>query len=221
MAHYYDKKYPYLRYSYPDGIMCSVPPILLAGFYKAYFGKTPKTFFDCGAANGVIVQMALDCGMDAYGVEIRRYGEQKHPYVMDIKCHRVNGERGYFAQMAFQDNRLNNLFDSGRIQIKSILDCEPVKADLVYCNGILTYFDEATLSRVLAKFKNVKMLCAIHNTTEDYMVAEKMGDKLGTCQELKTVKSNEWWIETFNQNGFDAVFNHWLRCFVAIPNKER
>ena len=102
---------------------------------------------------------------------------------------------------------------------KSVLDCKPIKADLVYCNRILTYFDEDTLNTVLAKFKNAKMVCAIHNTIEDYNAAEKMGCKLGTCQELKTVKPNDWWIETFNQNGFDAVFNHWLRCFVATPQK--
>lgn len=215
MAHYYDIKYPHLQYWYPEGTMCSVPPKLLATLYKNHYGKKPKTFFDCGAATGVIVQLALDAGMDARGVDVRKY-DSRMTYT-PLFYTKKGKETRRDGNLVLRDD----LFDSGRIQIKSILDCKPIKADLVYCNGILTYFDQTALPSVLAKFQNVNMVCAIHNTIEDYDAAKQMGQELGTCQELKTVKPNDWWIKTFNQNGFDAKFNHWLRCFVAVPNKER
>jgi len=209
--HYYDIKYPYLQYS-AEGTMCSVPPRLLAAVYKKYYSKKPKTFFDCGAATGAIVQMALDYGLDARGIDIVRY--------RDIPGRIMSFEADGRFSIKFIGNNLSQLIHDGRIQIKSILDCRPIKANLAYCNGVLTYFDESELKNVLEKFRNVKMVCAIHNTTEDYIAAEKMGQSLGTCQALKTVQSNDWWIETLNQNGFDAKFNHWLRCFVAIPQQK-
>lgn len=216
--HYYDIKYPYLQYSYPEGTMCSVPPKMLASVYKQHYGKKPKTFFDCGAATGVIIKLAMDYGMDAHGIDIRDYFVHFDFYHWIYSRRPVWIEQGD-TRKGVAKRDLLKLRQDGRIQIKSVLDCKPIKADLVYCNGILTYFDEDTLNTVLAKFKNAKMVCAIHNTIEDHNAAEKMGCKLGTCQELKTVKPNDWWIETFNQNGFDAVFNHWLRCFVATPQK--
>lgn len=216
--HYYDIKYPYLQYSYTDGVMCSVPPKLMAVLYKNHYGKKPKTFFDCGAATGVVIKLAMDAGMDARGVDVRDYFMHQGFYSPMFS--------GWPFWVKQCDTRtgcaksdLLKLKRDGRIQIKSILDCKPIKADLVYCNGVLTYFDEATLPSVLAKFQNANMVCAIHNTIEDYAAAEKMGQNLGTCQELKTVKSNDWWVKTFAQNGFDARFNHWLRCFVAVPQR--
>lgn len=211
MPHYYDIKYPHLQYSYSEGTMCSVPPKLLASVYKSHYGKKPKTFFDCGAACGAIVKMALDYGMDARGIDIKTYSDTYSSRI-------VHWDNGHL-RVKYIGNNLPQLISSGRIQIKSILDCKPIKADLVYCNGILTYFDEATLPSVLAKFQNVNMVCAIHNTIEDYAAAKQMGQNLGTCQALKTIKPNDWWIETFAKNGFDAKFNHWLRCFVAVPQR--
>ena len=216
--HYYDKKYPYLQYEYTDGVMCSVPPKMLASVYKQHYGKKPKTFFDCGAATGVIVKLAMDAGMNARGVDVLNYNED--PWYSDPW---FGG--GSFVQMKYCGKRRGIVkkdlmaLANERVKIKSILDCKPIKADLVYCNGMLTYFDEDTLNTVLTKFKNAKMVCAIHNTIEDYTAAAKMGCELGTCQELKTVKPNDWWIDKFNQNGFDAKFNHWLRCFVATPQR--
>ena len=222
MAHYYDIKYPYLQYSYPDGIMCSVSPKLLAVLYKKHYGKKPKTFFDCGAATGVVIKLAMEYGMDARGVDVRDYFQcgwfARHPlfgWMSPVWIEQCGKHKG----VAKSD--LAKLVTDGRIQIKSILDCKPVKADLVYCNGILTYFDDETLPSVLAKFQKTKMVCAIHNTIEDYKIAEQMGDCLGTCQTLKTVKSRDWWIKTFAENGLDAKFNHWLRCFVATPQKQK
>ena len=216
--YYYDIKYPYLQYSYTDGTMCSVPPKMLASVYKQHYGKKPKTFFDCGAATGVIIKLAMDAGMDARGIDIRDY------FVHFAFCNPLFSGRPVLIEQGdirkeVAKSELLKLRQDGRIQIKSVLDCKPIKADLVYCNGILTYFDENTLNTVLSKFQNVNMICAIHNTIEDYAAAAKMGQFLGTCQELKTVKPNDWWIETFNKNGFDAKFNHWLRCFVATPQR--
>lgn len=214
--HYYDKKYPYLQYEYTDGVMCSVPPKMLASVYKQHYGKKPKTFFDCGAATGVIIKLAMDYDMDARGIDIRDYFASfafRHPLFSGRPFDIEQGD----TRKGVAKKDLLRLREQGRIQIKSILDCKPIKADLVYCNGILTYFDEATLPSVLAKFQNVNMVCAIHNTIEDYAAAKQMGQELGTCQELKTVKPNDWWIDTFAQNGFDAEFNHWLRCFVVTP----
>ncbi|MBQ9540395.1 MAG: hypothetical protein IJU89_03155 [Alphaproteobacteria bacterium] len=218
MMHYYDKKYPYLQYAYTDGVMCSVPPKMLASVYKQHYGKKPKTFFDCGAAIGVVIKLAMDAGMNARGVDVRDYFTAKSFYNPLFSGWPFWIEQGDTRKGVAKSDLLK-LRQDGRIQIKSILDCKPIKADLVYCNGILTYFDEATLPSVLAKFQNANMVCAIHNTIEDYAAAKQMGQELGTCQELKTVKPNDWWIKTFNQNGFDARFNHWLRCFVATPQR--
>lgn len=216
--HYYDKKYPYLQYSYPEGVMCSVPPKLLAVLYKKHYGKKPKTFFDCGAATGVVIKLAMEYSMDARGVDVRDYFTAQTFYSPMFSGWPFWIQQGDTRKEVAKSDLLK-LRQDERIQIKSILDCKPIKADLVYCNGILTYFDEATLPSVLAKFQNTNMVCAIHNTIEDYGAAKKMGQELGTCQELKTVKSNDWWIDKFNQNGFDAKFNHWLRCFVATPQR--
>ncbi len=143
MSHYYNKKYPYLCYSFTTdtddfGIMFSIPPELLAMIFTYKFGHAPKTFFDCGAATGEIVSRALKCGMDARGIDIKKY-------------------RGLRKELA-------DLFKKDSVQIKSILDCEPIQADIVYCNGTLTYFNENELPQVLDKFKNSKLLCAIHKT---------------------------------------------------------
>lgn len=216
--HYYDKKYPYLQYEYTHGVMCSVPPKMLASVYKQHYGKRPKTFFDCGAATGVIVKLAMDYGLDARGIDIRDYFSHFAFYHWIFSGQPFEVQQGE-TRKGIAKSDLLKLRQDGHIQIKSILDCKPIKADLVYCNGMLTYFDADTLPAVLSKFQNANMVCAIHNTTEDYDAAAKMGCELGTCQELKTVKPNQWWIETFNQNGFDAKFNHWLRCFVATPQR--
>lgn len=215
MKCYYDIKYPYLKYSYTDTdgdyIMFSVPPSMLAKEYKQQFYKKPKTFFDCGAAIGVVVQLAMDYGMNAHGIDIKKYPPQHQSF---------NRIKNMGTHSSVPNYKLQELFKSNRIQIKSILDCKPIKADIAYCNGTLTYFDEQTLPTVLSKFKKVKMLCAIHNTTEDVNTAKELGEKLGTCNEPRTIKPNDWWIETFNKNGFDAKLNKKLHTFIAIPRQK-
>lgn len=54
------------------------------------------------------------------------------------------------------------------IQITSILDYnKKIEADIVFCNGTLTYLNESDLDSALQKFRSAKMVIAIHNTTED------------------------------------------------------
>ena len=215
MKCYYTQKYPYLQYRFCDTdgcwLMFSIPPKMLARVYKSHYGKKPQTFFDCGAATGVIVQMALNCGMDAYGIDIKKYPTFQPTNQSSIQS----------GVIVIKNNpvNLNDLYKTGRIQIKSILDCKPIKSDLAYCNGTLSYFDEKTLPMVLSKFQNVDMLCAIHNTTEDIETAKKQGEDLSTCSTVRTLKPNDWWIKTFQENGFNTQFNKQLRCFVAVPQR--
>lgn len=191
--HYYYKKYPFLHYNYRDydgrWTMFSVPPSMLAEVFKERFGYAPKTFFDCGAATGEIVYRARQLGMDARGIDIREYPSQ--------------GEH------------LARLFAEKKIEIKSILDVPPIKSDLAYCNGTLYYLTEQELPRALQKFRDCKMLFAIHNTTEDIEAAEKMGWDL--YKEDRLIKSINWWVNTFKENGFDVDYIRKINCFCAMP----
>ncbi len=196
---YYDIKYPYLNYPFveSDGSgwwMYSVPVARLAEMYAARLGKNPRSFFDCGAATGELVRQAVEMGMTARGVDIRQY-----PIRNQI-------QRQFFSR--------------GQIRIKSILDCRPVQADLAYCNGTLTYMNEDTLPRALSRFKNVRMLIAIHNTTEDVVAACAMGDRL-SYREPRLIRSNDWWMRAFRENGFNVDFDEKYNCFCAIPYKQK
>lgn len=229
--HYYYQKYPYLHYSYRDTdgsyVMFSIPPELLAMAFTFKFGYAPKTFFDCGAATGEIVLRALQAGMDARGIDKKQYPKQ--PVKGDFNCGVASQDmvlsmkniRAEINKNPPRRDELADLFDSGRIQIKSILDCDPIVADLVYCNGTLTYFTESQLPHVLEKFHKCKMLCAIHNTTEDVNSARKMGYELTTCNKPRLIKPRDWWIETINKNGFNTGYNPYLQCFHAIPTQNR
>ena len=195
--HYYYQKYPYLHYNYfdTDGAwtMFSIPPKMLATEFANTFGRPPKSFFDCGAATGVIVWLAQRSGMDARGIDIKKYPQQ-------FCCY-------------------DELFRNGKIQIKSILDSEPIIADIVFCNGTLTYFIEDELAQVLDKFRQSKMLCAIHNTTEDVDAARQNGDELTTCNKPRLIRPRQWWIDTFTKNGFNTKYADYIRCFCAVPSR--
>ena len=193
--HYYFKKYPFLHYEYTDFdgryVMFSVPPEMLVSDFMKRFGTIPKTFFDCGAANGEIVYRAEKLGLSAQGIDIREY-----PYV---------------------NPKLVELFQDNKIEIMSILDYPQVRSDLVFCNGTLTYFTEQELPKVLNKFVNCKMLVSIHNTTEDVDAARKQGDELLTCNKLRLIKPRDWWAKTFTKNGFNTEYNKQTQCFYSIP----
>lgn len=198
LKHYYYQKYPYLNYNFHDYdgkyIMFSIPPEMLISAFKNKIGRAPKTFFDCGAATGEIVWRAGKLGMNARGIDVKRY-----PY---------------------QTAQLEDLFKQGKIKICSILDHEPVGDDLVFCNGTLTYFGENDISRVLEKFRNCGMLCAIHNTAEDVEAAQKQNCILSTCSRLRLVQTREWWLKTFDKNGYTTDYNSDLQCFCAVPRQQ-
>ncbi|MBE6457614.1 MAG: hypothetical protein E7011_02295 [Alphaproteobacteria bacterium] len=94
-------------------------------------------------------------------------------------------------------------------------------ADIVFCNGTLTYFSEQELPNVLDKFRNSKMICAIHNTTEDVAAAAANGDILTTCNKTRLIKPQNWWMDTFTKNGFNVKYAEHIRCFCAIPSRSK
>ena len=213
MNHYYDFKYPYLQYYGVDydhnHIYCSIPPQMLADKYIQKFGVTPKTFFDCGAATGIIIKMAMDYGMDARGIDIHKYPPQ--PALIKM---RLNGTMGIYPTP-----NTEQFIKSGRIQIKSITKIIPVTADIAFCNGSLACLAEKEVGIAISKFKNVNMVCMIDNTTEDIDAAKSMGNDLLADNATKTIRPNQWWIEKFNNNGFQTEFDHKLHSIIATKQK--
>lgn len=195
--HYYDIKYPYLNYPFRDEngdgwFMYSVPVARLVEMYSRRIGSRPASFFDCGAAVGELVRQADDMGIRASGIDIKKY---------PLFGRHVGNEK-YFVD--------------GRIQIKSILDCAPINADLAYCNGTLTYMNVKTLPVALSRFHDVKMLIAIHNTSEDIAAAAADGWEL-LHGEPRLVRPKQWWMRTFAKNGFTVDYDDKYGCFCAIP----
>jgi len=193
--HYYDFKYPYLNYPFRemDGtpmIMYSIPAVGLVQLYRRYVGGRPDSLFDCGCATGEIIRQAEELGICATGIDVKSYK------IDDVRCQKF--------------------FDSGRIQMRSILDCKPISADIAYCNGTLTYMTRQTLPLALEKFKSVNMLVAIHNTTEDIRAADAMGWKL-LHNEPRLIRAKRWWMQTLRKNGFDVKYDAQYKCFCAIP----
>ncbi len=197
MLHYYDIKYPYLNYPFCDAdgsrwIMYSIPAVALVHLYRKYVGGRPDSLFDCGCATGEIIRQAEELGVCATGIDVKQY---------------------------WMDEHYQRLLKYGRIQMQSILDYDIVQADLAYCNGTLTYMTRETLPLALEKFKRVKMLVAIHNTTEDMRAADKMGWKL-LHGEPRLIRSQRWWMDVFRQNGFDVKYDKTYQCFCAMPNSK-
>jgi len=200
MSSYYLKKYPFF-YPFMDSdgssaLMCTIDVPTLVKLYTARMAATPRSFFDCGAAVGFMVDMASRMGMRARGIDVRAY-----PTVQPM---------GNFT----------TYFASGSIKIESILDTAPVRADLAYCNGTLTYLNETTLPLALSKFRGVGMLVAIHNTNEDLVAAAAMGDSI-MHSEPRLIRSNAWWLDIFCKNGFDVDFDTKYGCFCARPSGRR
>ncbi len=176
-------------------LMCTIPLHSQVKMYAARMGCEPRSYFDCGAAIGYMVAMADMMGLDAHGIDVRRYNPI-HPLA----------------------NITEPYFKNGRIKIQSILDAAPIRADLAYCNGTLTYMNQATLPLALEKFKNVGMLIAIHNTTEDIAAAQRLGDPI-VHREPRLIKSTAWWMDAFNKNGFNADYDSKYQCFCVQPKR--
>ncbi len=175
--------------------MCTIPVEAQVKMYQDCFGRAPRSYFDCGAAIGFMVAMASKMGLRASGIDVRRYNP--------------NHDLAFLTEPYFA---------SGQIKIGSILDAAPVRADLAYCNGTLTYMDEVTLPLALSKFIDVDMLIAIHNTTEDIQAAREMGAPI-IHSEPRLIRSKQWWLNAFRQNGFRAGYNNQHNCFCAVPEK--
>lgn len=193
--HYYFKKYPYCNYHFITpklelATMFTVPVSAQVEMYQARLGAMPKSFFDCGCATGELIKQASNLGLDARGIDIQKYPMTRENFI--------------YVQ-------------SGRMQYKSILDCEPVEADLAFANGTLTYFTEQTLPLALSRFKNVRMLIAIHNTTEDFRAAQKQNQQL-LHNGPRLIKTNAWWMNRFSRAGFNVEWDKKYGCFCAIPN---
>ncbi len=200
MSNYYLKKYPF-NYPFVDtdgslALMCTIDMPTLVKIYTARMAATPQSFFDCGAAVGFMVDAASRMGMRARGIDVRAY-----PTIQPM---------GNFSPY----------FASGRIKIESILDTAPVRADLAYCNGTLTYLNDTTLPLALSKFGGVGMLVAVHNTTEDLVAAAAMGDPI-VHSEPRLIRPNAWWMDTLCKNGFDVDFDTQYGCFCARPSGRR
>lgn len=198
LLHYYDIKYPFLNYRFRemDGtpmIMYSIPVVGLIQLYRRYVGGRPDSLFDCGCATGEIIRQAEELGIMATGIDVKKY------QIDDARCQKY--------------------FDSGRIQMRSILDYDLVSADIAYCNGTLTYLSRETLPLALEKFKRVGMLIAIHNTTEDVRSANEMGWEL-LHNEPRLIRSKSWWMQTLRKNGFDVKYDTQYNCFCALPNQK-
>lgn len=172
-------------------LMFTVPMPHLIDMYQERYKTAPKTMIDCGAAYGYMIRWAERMGIKASGIDVRKYPFPEYEY------------RRYF--------------NNGKIRICSLLDVEPFAQDLAYANGMLTYLGEKDLDAAIGKFKNVKMLVAIHNTTEDIAAAKEYGTPIDIDLQNSLIRSNNWWIDRFRKNGFDAVFNKKYSCFCVTP----
>ncbi len=106
------------------------------------------------------------------------------------------------------------------VQVSSILDYPtPIQCDLIYCNEVLSCLQEDEIPVVLNKFKPSKLLVAIHLTTEDDENAGGKSYRQNTNGN-RLIKSQKWWLDCFNQNGFRAKFDPKIGCFIA-SSKER
>ncbi len=106
------------------------------------------------------------------------------------------------------------------VEVGSILEySKPIDHDLVYCNDVLTCVSEEEVPAVLDKFKRAKLLVAIHLTSED---DEKAGgsEYREKSKFHRLIKSQNWWLNCFDKNGFNAKFCDKTGFFVA-KSRER
>lgn len=188
--HYYDKKYTF-SYPVPDWTgywkFYTLPVKTLSTIYENETGKKPTSFFDCGCATGELLKQAEKMGMRVHGIDVKKYPS------------------------FFKKNHPH-------IEIISILDYQkPINYDIVYCNGTLTYLTEETLNIALDKFKTAQMVIAIHNTTEDDEKAGGTDYRSPSDEKPRLIKSQNWWVNRFNQAGFNAKYDPKTDCFIARP----
>ncbi|MDR1207166.1 MAG: hypothetical protein LBK26_02015 [Rickettsiales bacterium] len=232
--HYYDIKYPY-KYSVldDDGRLYSFYTIDMNNIVKIYSAHMPgcgmpKTFFDCGAGPGELIRQAQALGIQAFGMDVKRYPIVKAVNYDALATARIPPEIVHNLKL-----RLDRLMlidysaQQDKIEIASIASYNKiVDADLAFCNGTLTYLTEAELPPALARLSFSKMLVAIHNTSEDIAAAQKFGDDLlggekvlGAPRKKRLIKPRDWWTNRFHKAGFDTEFDEQFGCFCAKPRR--
>ena len=97
---------------------------------------------------------------------------------------------------------------------------KPIKHDIVFLNGTLTYLNEKEVDIALQKFKSAGLVIAIHNTIEDDEKAGGPEYRDPKPNKPRLIKRQQWWIEKFKSNGFEARYDPKTDCFIAKA-KER
>lgn len=188
--HYYHQKY---SYTYPvfrwDGfwVFCTLPVKTLAEIYEKETGEKAKSFFDCGCATGELLKQAEKMNMKVQGIDVRSYP-------------------AFFSK------------PHPNIEITSIENYQKrIQYDLVFLNGTLTYLNEKTVDGVLQKFLPSKLVIAIHNTVEDDEKAGSPEYRDPKPGKPRLIKRQQWWVNKFIQNGFNARYDANTDCFIASP----
>ncbi len=198
MKCYYDTKYS-KTYDMGDSVMYTIDIKNIFKMYQTRLKSDPTSLFDVGCGAGDFMMDAARAGLKVSGVDIKRYKKE--------------------------EQRNIELFKSGKIQIKSILDCDDIEADIVYANESMSMLTEAEIDIVLEKIKKSKMLIMVHNTTEDINGAIEYGHSFAVISymrfNIKTFESNAWWLKKLKSAGFKADFDKKNKCFCAIPLKNK
>ncbi len=188
--HYYDQKY---SYTYPvfrwDGfwVFCTLPVKDLVKIYEKEIGSKPTSFFDCGCATGELLRQAESMNMRVQGIDIKKYPSLFKP-------------------------------PHPNIEIVSILNYKKsINYDIVFLNGTLTYLNEKEVDTALQKFKNAKLVIAIHNTIEDDEKAGGTEYRDPKPNKPRLIKRQNWWVQKFKENGFNARYDSKTDCFLATP----
>ena len=155
--------------------------------YNEYFRVPPTSFFDCGCADGRVLKQAENAGVTkTYGIDTVRF---------------------------FNPQNEN-------IEIVSLQDFTPPpeKYDLLLCNGPLGYMGtEEEIYAGLQKLRFGKMVIAKHLSLEDVVRIQQNFDKdFDVSHRQSLLKSDEWWLNAFQENGFKAWIDKKRQCFVAV-----
>ena len=109
----------------------------------------------------------------------------------------------------------------GNVEIVHLLKYEKIiDADMAYCNGTLTYFNEENIGDALTKLGEAKMLIAIHNTAEDVEKSlKRYADDL-THGKPRLIKPQNWWMSRLTDAGFSVDYDDVCGCFCAISKRQ-
>jgi SAM-dependent methyltransferase len=231
--HYYDTKYPYKYMVLNDGQFYGFYTINMNDLVKIYqscmFWEVPKTFFDCGCGPGELIRQAESLGIQAFGMDVKRYPIVRGVNHDAIATANIPGElKQKFEQQLEWLKNMNYSAQQSKIEIASIANCNKIiDADMAFCNGTLTYLTEEELTPALARLSFSKVLIAIHNTAEDIDAAWKNGDDLlggekeSAFRKKRLIKPQDWWMNRLHLAGFDVEYDKLFGCFCAKPARKK